>query len=260
MLECAYFAVVTLTTVGYGDVVPRSATGRMLGMVLALGGVVVVATFLNALLDKVVFERRKANLDALDDARRRRVSSTGADRGGLPALRSHWAAACFAESLHASGSLLHALQPLLFALAAGGLLAHVVEGWKLLDSFYFCLISILTVGYGDLSPSTYLGRLLTTILLPLGVACAGNACATLSDKLRDRLTRARPNIPQADNGEGGEQLDVLERLLRNASDEAGVISEAEFICTSLLEMELVDARLLAKARRRPPRRFGTELI
>ena len=45
----------------------------------------------------------------------------------------------------------------------GGVLAHVVEGWAPLASAYFSLISILTVGYGDFSPATRLGRLLTAL-------------------------------------------------------------------------------------------------
>jgi voltage-gated potassium channel Kch len=38
-MDAAYFTVVTITTVGYGDIHPLTATGKVLAMVLILGGV-----------------------------------------------------------------------------------------------------------------------------------------------------------------------------------------------------------------------------
>ncbi|VTR29298.1 MlotiK1 channel [Serratia fonticola] len=38
-----YWAVVTLTTVGYGDIVPHTALGRMLASVLILVGYSIIA-------------------------------------------------------------------------------------------------------------------------------------------------------------------------------------------------------------------------
>ena len=49
-LQCAYFSVVTLTTVGYGDLVPSTPAGKCFGMGFAICGVVVVAALLNVAL------------------------------------------------------------------------------------------------------------------------------------------------------------------------------------------------------------------
>lgn len=37
----------------------------------------------------------------------------------------------------------------------------IVEGWSLLDSLYFAVVTIGTVGYGDLSPQTAVGKIFT---------------------------------------------------------------------------------------------------
>ena len=37
----------------------------------------------------------------------------------------------------------------------------LVEGWSLLDAAYFSVVTIATVGYGDLTPKTAIGKIFT---------------------------------------------------------------------------------------------------
>jgi voltage-gated potassium channel len=50
----------------------------------------------------------------------------------------------------------------------------VVERWSLLDSAYFSVVTIATVGYGDLAPKTALGKIFTIgyIFAGLGIFVA----------------------------------------------------------------------------------------
>ena len=48
--------------------------------------------------------------------------------------------------------------------AAGTLFYWQIEGWSPLNAFYFCAITLTTVGYGDLSPQTDAGKLFTVVL------------------------------------------------------------------------------------------------
>ncbi len=53
----AWWSIVTLTTVGYGDVVPNTAMGRVVGVVLMLGGVVSLS-LLTATVASIFVERK----------------------------------------------------------------------------------------------------------------------------------------------------------------------------------------------------------
>ena len=44
-----------------------------------------------------------------------------------------------------------------------------VEGWRFLDAFYFAIVSMATVGYGDLAPQTSLGKIFALVFLLVGV-------------------------------------------------------------------------------------------
>lgn len=59
-------------------------------------------------------------------------------------------------------------------LAAGTVFFHFVEGWSWLDAFYFSAITLTTVGYGDFSPKTPVGKLFTVgfIFVGFGVLAA----------------------------------------------------------------------------------------
>lgn len=44
-----------------------------------------------------------------------------------------------------------------------------VEGWSWVDALYFCIATVSTVGYGDLTPQTTLGKLFTVVYILIGV-------------------------------------------------------------------------------------------
>lgn len=72
-------------------------------------------------------------------------------------------------------------------LLIGTIFDHQIEGWGWLDSLYFCVITLATVGYGDFSPQTAAGKIFTMIYILLGI---GTLVAVLT-RLADALAAAR---------------------------------------------------------------------
>jgi voltage-gated potassium channel len=55
-------------------------------------------------------------------------------------------------------------------LLIGTLAYHWLEGWSYLDSLYFCVISLATIGYGDLTPTTPAAKIFTIVYVLNGIA------------------------------------------------------------------------------------------
>jgi hypothetical protein len=63
-------------------------------------------------------------------------------------------------------SLLGASVLILFG---GAFFYMYAEGWRFLDALYFSAITLTTIGYGDFSPQTDLGKIFTIIYIGFGV-------------------------------------------------------------------------------------------
>lgn len=59
---------------------------------------------------------------------------------------------------------------LLMLIAIGTIVYHYLENWSYIDSFYFAVISVTTVGYGDLFPTSDESKLFTSVYILIGVS------------------------------------------------------------------------------------------
>jgi hypothetical protein len=59
-------------------------------------------------------------------------------------------------------------------LATGTIVYMALEGWTLIDALYFSVVTLATVGFGDLHPTTDLAKLFTVgyILTGIGIIAA----------------------------------------------------------------------------------------
>jgi voltage-gated potassium channel len=54
-------------------------------------------------------------------------------------------------------------------LAGGATFYHYVEHFSWLDAFYFCTITLTTIGYGDIVPTTPAGKIFTMLYALVGI-------------------------------------------------------------------------------------------
>jgi len=57
----------------------------------------------------------------------------------------------------------------LMIIAGGTVFFRLVEGWSWLDSYFFTVVTLSTVGYGELVPATPLGKIGTTVFILVGL-------------------------------------------------------------------------------------------
>jgi len=68
-------------------------------------------------------------------------------------------------------------------LGCGTLFYHWVEGWRWLDSLYFCVMTLATVGYGDFSPQTDLGKIFAMVYVFMGIGLLIAVFTRISESL-----------------------------------------------------------------------------
>lgn len=87
-----------------------------------------------------------------------------------------------------------ALTGTLIALAT--LFYRWVEGWGWLDALFFSVVTISTVGYGELVPATVAGKVFTMIYIFLGIGLFVAAAGALGDHL---IRKSRGVAGEADD-------------------------------------------------------------
>lgn len=78
-------------------------------------------------------------------------------------------------------------------LATGTIFYSLVEGWSPLDSLYFSVTTLATVGYGDFAPKTDSGKVFTIFFVLAGV---GVLVVFVSEVARQTITRTEGRVEE----------------------------------------------------------------
>lgn len=114
---------------------------------------------------------------------------------------------------------------LLLVMGSGGYI--FIEGWPWTDSVYMTIITISTVGFGEIRPLSPIGRVFTGGLIVLGVSTTAYAISTLADvivagefrsliwrrRMQNRIDKLNGHFIVCGFGRVGEQ--VVNELLAN---------------------------------------------
>ncbi|GAO51244.1 hypothetical protein G7K_5352-t1 [Saitoella complicata NRRL Y-17804] len=186
-----YFMVVSVTTVGFGDVTPETTAGRIILFPLVLLGIALeglIISSVNSIVQTRIRRRQAMNHARFRLARQEkreelkeedamsRVDSTFGFahykaektlRDELDELRhAEWKSRRMSNVWAFAGAL-----PvfLLFWFVGAAIFQAVESSWTYWDSLYFCYVFFLTIGYGDFTPSSNAGRVVFIMYALLAV-------------------------------------------------------------------------------------------
>ncbi|MDI3486237.1 MAG: voltage-gated potassium channel [Methanolobus sp.] len=108
----------------------------------------------------------------------------------------------------------------IFTLTLGTITYHSIEGWTWLDSLYFSVITLTTIGFGDLAPATDIGKIFTIIYVFIGLGILLGFVNASGEHFRkqqvERMSQRNPNFLW----DSGNTLEEMEKdILENIKDE-----------------------------------------
>lgn len=79
----------------------------------------------------------------------------------------------------------------LFVVGFGSVVYHNIEGWTWIDSIYFSVITLTTIGYGDYSPQTDEGKLFTIFYIIIGIGIILTFINTVYEHYRSSIEESK---------------------------------------------------------------------
>ncbi|XP_029059555.1 potassium channel subfamily K member 6 isoform X1 [Monodon monoceros] len=195
-----FFASTLVTTVGYGYTTPLTDGGKAFSIAFALLGVPATMLLLTASAQRLSLLLSHVPLSWL--SRRWGCHPPQAARWHLAVLLGVVVTICF--------------------LVPAAVFAHLEEAWSFLDAFYFCFISLSTIGLGDYVPGEAPGqpyralyKVLVTVYLFLGLVAMVLVLQTfrrVSDLhgLTELILLPNP-CPTSFDEDGDDRVDILGR-------------------------------------------------
>ncbi|KAL3508378.1 hypothetical protein ACH5RR_027779 [Cinchona calisaya] len=213
VLDSTYFCIVTMTTVGYGDLVPSSAATKLLACAFVFSGMALVGLTLSKGADYLVEKQEELLVRALN--LRKKAGPTDI----LKEIETH----------KVMYKCLTVFIFLLVLIAAGTIFLATVEKLDIVDAFYCVCSTITTLGYGDKSFSTTAGRIFAIFWILISTLCLAQFFLYVAELNTEKRQKELVNW-------------VLTRRMTNVDleaadlDDDGIVSAAEFIIYKLKEM------------------------
>ncbi|KAK4371553.1 hypothetical protein RND71_011028 [Anisodus tanguticus] len=214
ILDAIYLCIVTMTTVGYGDLVPKSVLAKLLACIFVFTGMALVGFVLSKAADSFL-ERQQILFFKAIKIRKDCTSSTEVMKEVETNVEKY--------------KFLSALALLLALTMLGTIFLCQVEDLSLFDAFYCVCATITTLGYGDKSFSTKWGRLFASFWILMSTICLGQLFYSLAELYTEQRRKSMFRW-------------VLTRELTNSDlqaadlDHDSEVSAAEFIVYKLKEL------------------------
>ena len=73
----------------------------------------------------------------------------------------------------------------------GTIAYHFIEGWSIVDSLYFSVVTLTTVGFGDFAPQTDGGKLFTVLYIIMGIGVILTFINTLQNHYKESRVKKK---------------------------------------------------------------------
>lgn len=211
-MRTVYFATVTVTTVGYGDVSPGSTAGQLFTVLYILFGLSIVGSVISSFANEMIEKQQAAMLERVAE-----------EDDGDPLT---------VEEKPHTFKIVMSLVMILFCVLVGAIFFMLNEEWAFLTAFYWSFVTTTTVGYGDLSLTEESSRnfsifyILTSTMIV--AAAIGNFSAVQMEKALDAKRKEMLS----------KKLSIEEVLAMDDSGDAKV-DKGEFMAAFLVSLGLV---------------------
>jgi potassium channel subfamily K len=175
-VDALYFTVVTLCTIGYGDIVPDTTFTKLFTCVFILVGFGFVDILLNGLVTYICDRQEAVLLSAVDENKFNSMVQAymvDTEKGRM--------------RIRIKVGL--ALAVVIGCIAIGTIMVHFLEDMSWVNSFYLSVTSVTTVGYGDYAFSTIRGRCFAVIWLLVSTLAVARAFLYLTELRIDKRNR-----------------------------------------------------------------------
>ncbi|KAK7363851.1 hypothetical protein VNO77_06010 [Canavalia gladiata] len=212
-LDAIYFCVVTMTTVGYGDLVPNSPLAKLLACVYVFTGMALVGLILSKAADYIV-EKHEVFLV--------RAIYKGGKFGPQELSKE-------LETNKTKYKFMLSASIFLVLMVIGTIFLYFIENLDFVDAFYCVCSTVTTLGYGDKSFSTTIGRIFAVYWIMSSTLCLAQTFAYLAEFYTEERQKSLAKRVLS------RQLSPID-LEEADLDGDQVVSSAEFVLYKLKEM------------------------
>ncbi|KAE8728728.1 Two-pore potassium channel 3 [Hibiscus syriacus] len=217
VVDALYFCIVTMCTIGYGDIIPNSVATKVFSILFVLVGFGFIDILLSGMVSYVLDLQENYLLRTVEDEGRKKDSA----RSYIIDVKKGRMRIRMKVGL--------ALGVVVLCIGIGVGVMHFVESLGWLDAFYLSVMSVTTVGYGDRAFKTLPGRVFAAIWLLVSTLAVARAFLYLAEARVDKRHRRIAKWVL------GQDMTISEFLAADI-DNNGFVSKSEFVIYKLKEM------------------------
>ncbi|KAF4373218.1 hypothetical protein G4B88_027033 [Cannabis sativa] len=229
-VDAMYYIVVTLCTIGYGDIVPNTVLTKLFTCFFILIGFGFVDYAFNSWVSHIFDSQHALLLGFMEKTQFKKLAEKAPNKEKwFKKLIKTYIMDIEKRRMRIRTRVCFALLAVALCIAIGIFGLHYIEKLSWIDSFYVSVTSVTTVGYGDFSFTTFQGRIFAIIWLSISTLAVGQSFLFLAELRIDKRHRETAKI-------------ILHKKIKAVDlaaadlDYDGAISKSEYIIFKLREM------------------------